>query len=223
MTTRVPRDGDELLAFARERPRSSALERARAGALAELRQAPVARSWRRRAVLVVAGVVGVTAVGAAFVAFAGGVAAELATARVPGIALLAVAQVAGLWAMLAPGRPVARVVAPLAAVCGAAAVLLARGPTAAAELPGWICSASHVATALVPLAVIAVGVRDSAWSLRRAWMGGLALGAAGPIWGEIACERGWEHVVLHHGGSWLVIAAATVVVARFVPRRSFAP
>ncbi len=221
--TRLPFDEQPFAAGAHERPSATALQRARASALAELHRTPVAPSWRVGAARVIAIVAAVTAIGAVFVAFTGGVAANLATARVPGIALLGIAQVTGLWAALAPRRSRAKIVAPLTAVFGAGAVLVVRASSAALDLPGWICSLSHVATALLPLVAVVAGLRDAAWSPRRAVTAGLALGAAGPIWGEIACERGLAHVVLHHGGSWFVIAGACVVASRVLPRRSFAP
>jgi hypothetical protein len=207
-------------------PSAGARQRALAGALAELHREPVVRPWRRAALGVIAAVVTVTAIGCAVVAVMGGVAPDLAAARVPGIALLLVAQVCGLWAALAPRRAIAAratMCAGVAAAFGAGAVLVARASSIPIDSPGWICSLTHFATALVPLTFVVAGLRDAAWSPRRALTAGLALGAAGPIWGEIACERGLAHVVLQHGGAWLAIALACFVVARLLPKRSFAP
>lgn len=202
--------------------RDAAIKRARAGALAELRRTPIAPSWRRQALTVIAVVTGVTALGAAFVAFHKGLAPAFA-GRVPGLVLLATAQVCGLWAALSPRRSPAGGLAWISAALGAGAVLIARGATGESPLPGWTCSASHVATALGPLIVVVLALRQSAWSAGRVLTAGLAVGVAGPIWGEVTCERGVAHAALHHGGSWLIIAAACYVLSRRLTRRSFAP
>lgn len=202
----------------------SALQSARAMALAELRAAPTSRGWRREAVRLMGTVAGATLLGAAVVfGLNATVASNLIASRLPGLLLLAVAQGTGLWAALAPGRSRWGAAAVVMAALGIAAVLTARGQPGAAALPGWICSASHLAAAVFPVLIVAMALRNAAWSARRAILAGIAVGSAGLIWGEIACERDVSHVVIHHGGAWLVLIVACVMASRLMPRRSFAP
>jgi hypothetical protein len=202
----------------------AALMRARLSALAELKRSPVARPWRRRVRLIVAGAVGLTVLAAL------GVAAinrplPAVGARLPGVALLLVAQVLGLYAALAPGRSPLAPVSWLAAAGGAVAVMLGRvlGGPAADGSGGWICSSTELLAGLAPLAVVLAGLRDGGWSWRRAGTAGVALGAAGFIWGEVACQRDLLHVLLHHGGAWIVLTIACVYLSRWLRPRSFAP
>jgi hypothetical protein len=34
------------------------------------------------------------------------------------------------------------------------------------------------------------------------------------IWGEVACERGALHVLGHHGGVWMLLLVACVLLSR---------
>jgi hypothetical protein len=215
-------NGDiELTAPARD---EQALKRARIAALAELRRAPAPRPWRRQAWLVVGGAVALTT--------AAGLVVTLLNwplpapgMRLPGMALLLAAQALGLLAALKPGRSRLAEVSWVAAAAGALAVLVGRAlgtPTPDAT-PGWICSATELLAGVAPLVLVLVGLREGGFSWRRAVTAGVALGAAGFIWGEVACQRGLLHVLLHHGGAWLALALACVYLSRRLRPRSFAP
>ena len=214
-------DDIELGAPARDEP---ALKRARLAALAELRRAPTARPWQRQAWLLVGGAAALTAAAAVVVA-ALNWPLPAPGMRLPGMALLLAAQALGLFAALAPGRSRLAEASWLVAAAGALAVLLGRAlgtPTADAT-PGWICSATEVLAGVAPLVLVLVGLRDSGWSWRRAVTAGVALGAAGFIWGEVSCQRGPLHVLIHHGGAWLALALACAYLSRWLRPRSFAP
>ena len=49
------------------------------------------------------------------------------------------------------------------------------------------------------------------------------MAATGAIAGELSCERGWMHVLVHHVGAGLVIMAACVLISRAIRPRTFAP
>lgn len=201
-----------------------ALKRARLAALAELRAAPIARPWSRRAWLLVGGAAALT-VTAALVVAALNWPLPVSGLRLPGVALLLAAQVLGLFAALSPGRSRLAEASWLTAAGGVLAVMLGRVLVTPPVDPttGWICLVTELLAGLAPLALVLVGLRDSGWNLRRAVTAGVALGAAGFIWGEVACERGLAHVLLHHGGAWLALALACVYLSRRLRPRSFAP
>jgi hypothetical protein len=205
-------------------PDQAALKRARQAALAELRRVPRVQPWRRRALLVVALAAATTALGALVIA-ALNWPLPAPAARGPGVALLLAAQVVGLWAALVPGRSRLAPLSWLLGAAGAAAVLVARATGTAGwdTSAGWVCTVTELLAALVPMVVVVGGLRDGAWSWRRAVTAGVALGAAGGIWGEVACERGLLHVVVHHGGAWLLLVVAVVLLSRRMRPRSFVP
>jgi hypothetical protein len=148
----------------------------------------------------------------------------LLAGRVPAILVLAVAQVVGLVAAIAPGRSRLGPMSWALAALGVLAVIARRdGAGPPAELPGWICSASHLAVGLIPLALVVRRLRDIAFDFRRAFTAGLALGVSAPLWGEIACERGRGHVVLHHLGALVLLATVCHLLARSGERRGYAP
>jgi hypothetical protein len=142
---------------------------------------------------------------------------ELVLARVPAIALLFLAQVSGLWAAGAPGGSRWAPVSWAAAVGGVVAVMVARPTGGAVTFSGWECSASQLVVGLAPLAVVLRGLRGSVWSWRRGVTAGVALGTAGAIWGQIACEWSALHVAVHHGGTWLALALACALLLRAAP------
>jgi hypothetical protein len=204
-------------------PSDDALARVRIAALAELRRAPVATSWRRQAGLVVAiwVAINIVAGGATLVA-------ALATgrdviARAPLLAaLLAVAAVGGV-ASLAPRTRPWTFFAGLAAVLTMAALVLSRGSGVPSSTPEWVCSVSHIGVGLLPLAVGLSALRQSAWTWRRAFTTGLAAGTAGAFLGELACHQGARHVLVHHLGAWVLVTIACVAISRRLRPRTFAP
>jgi hypothetical protein len=205
-------------------PLPGGLDRARGEALRELAAAGPARSWRLQARTLAATVGVITLVGVIVVAAVNWPPSVLLRNRWPAMVFLGVAQVVGLIAAIAPGRSRLGPVSWALAALGVLVVLAQRHAGAAgAALPGWICSASHLAVGLVPLTLVVRRLRDIAFSFRRAFTAGLALGVSAPLWGEVACERGFSHTLIHHVGSLVLLAVACLVLSRTGPRRSYAP
>ena len=200
-----------------------ALAKARTAALDELRAAPIPTPWRSQARRL-AGVFVATGVVAAVAALAGPIADRgNAVARAPFLAqLVALAALAG-FAALAPGLRAARAVVLAAAPVLMAEIALAHGAGSPSTTPEWVCSLSHVALGLLPLGFALWALRQCAWRWTRALAAGLGAGTAGALLGELACHRGWLHVLVHHVGAWCLIAATSVLVSRRSRPRTFAP
>ena len=205
-------------------PAPAALDRARGEALRELAAAGPARPWRVQARRLAATVGAITLAGVIVVAAINWPPSVLLRTRWPAMVFLGVAQIVGLIAAIAPGRSRLGPVSWALAAPGVVVVLAHRhaggGHTA---LPGWICSASHLAVGLVPLTLVVRRLRDISFSFRRAFTAGLALGVSAPLWGEVACERGLSHTLVHHVGSLVLLAVACLVLSRTGRRRSYAP
>lgn len=201
-----------------------ALQRARAAALAELRARPVARPWRREALhfALLLGII--TAVTAAVSAAIPLYRADRFAEKALPVLLLVATQVAGAWGAVAPrGRRFAWATLGLGLVALAVATRGHAGETSPSELPGWVCSTSHLAIGLVPLVTALTVVRRGAFRWDRALAAGVGAGAMGMLMGELCCERGALHVLVHHGGAWFAIALAVALIARVLRPRSFAP
>ncbi len=200
---------------------SEALSQVRAAALARFRSETVVVSWRRQAALLIAGVSGVTLIGALVVAVLQGPAPGILL-RVPILVALLAAQAMAVWGFMSPRRSLwAQAAGGLAIVAGVG-ILALRGPGGGPQgaMGGFICSMSHLAVGLVPLGMVLGGLREAAWSPVRALTGGVALAGAGLLWGEIACDRGMAHVITHHFGAAVVLMAACWVLSRWLPVRS---
>ena len=190
------------------RPASGlALERARAAALAELRRHPVAVSWRRDAAAYGPG-------GSRNDGPHGGVGTWFSIvepgrlgARLMQVALLVTLQSFGIFAAIVPGRAALRWTGALVAVAAFAAILIGRGAGMPRAIPAIACSGSHMAVDLIPLGLVLYSLRQFSWSLGRAMLAGAAVAATGAIAGELSCERGWMHVLVHHVGAGVVIVA----------------
>jgi hypothetical protein len=203
--------------------RENAVARSRAAALAELRAAPAAVSWRAQAWRVVAGFAGTGLLGAAAALIASLSGWPRVFERAPLLlCLLATAALAG-FAALAPRGRLWRVAVIAAGPAVMAALVLSRGTGAPSSTPEWVCSASHVGIGLIPLAFALWGLRQSAWRWSRAVAAGLGAGTAGALLGELACHRGAQHVLVHHVGTWIVVSAACVLLARRARPHTFAP
>jgi hypothetical protein len=200
-----------------------ALDRSRAAALAELRAAPVPRPWRAQAARLAAAFVltGVVASTAAVVASLAGWDRVVERAAYLG-ALVALAGVAGV-AALAPRLGAARVIVLAATPVLMALLALSRGAGMSSPTPEWVCSASHLALGSIPLAFALVSLRQQAWRPLRAIAAGLGAGTAGAMLGELACRQGARHVLVHHVGAWIVVAAACLLLSRRLRPRTFAP
>ena len=201
----------------------SALGRARAAALEELRRQPLAVSWRRDSARALLGVLGATAliigIGASVSIVEPGRLGE----RLLPVALLVALQSFGVFAAIAPGKVALRWTAALLAVAAVAAVLMGRGAGEPRAIPAFACSGSHLAVDLIPLGLVLFSLRRFSWNLGRAALAGAAVAATGAIAGELSCARGWVHALVHHVGAGLVIVAACVLISRAIRPQAFAP
>jgi hypothetical protein len=199
------------------------LSRARAAALAELRRAPVATPWRREAARVAAAWAGVC-VAAAVAAVAAGLAdVGQVAARAPFLAALVALALLGGVAAVAPRARAATWLVAVGAPLTMLAVAWSRGAGLPSATPEWVCSVSHVGLGLLPLAVGLWALGRGAWTWPRAVAAGLASGTAGAFLGELACHQGARHVIVHHAGAWLAIAATCAVVSRLRSPHTVAP
>jgi hypothetical protein len=187
--------------------------RARAAALAELRRQPVAVSWRWEAMRTVLAVLGTTAL----------VEPGRLGERLPQVALLVALQSLGVFAAIAPGRSALRLTAALIGAVAVAAILFGRGPGLPRAMPAIACSGSHLAVDLIPLSLVLYSLRRFSWSLGRAALAGAAVAATGALAGELSCQRGWMHALVHHVGAGLVIVAACVLISRTLRPHTYAP
>ena len=106
----------------------SALGRARAAALAELRRQPVAVSWRREAIRTVLAVLGTTALVIGVGTWVSIVEPGRLGERLPQVALLVALQSLGVFAAIAPGGGALRWTGALLAAVAVAAILSGGGP-----------------------------------------------------------------------------------------------
>jgi hypothetical protein len=197
-------------------------ERARQAMLAEA-QRPRAWSWRQVTAVVAGSLLGLLGV------IAGGALASGATtldvlalhwpAMLPVVSALLVACVAAF----APGARRARWLAAGLALSAAVLLVLVRTQSHASSTPEWVCTASHVGVAVLPAVVVLWALRRSAFTLLRAVVAGLAVGATGAFVGELVCERGAGHVLGFHLPAWLFSAVVVTWVASRLRPRSFAP
>jgi len=201
--------------------------RARDAALAELRAAPRAISWRRQALWLVRAQVGLALAGIGIALVAGLAAPSEVFAHAATVGPLLVVAVLGAIAAVAPrvGRGGAswRLGALGAAAVAMIVVAFSRGAGTPSDSPEWVCSVSHLGVGLVPLALALAGLRQSAPSWGRALAAGLGAGTTGALLGEVVCHRGMRHVLVYHLGAWLLLALACAVISRWLRPRSFAP
>ena len=200
-----------------------AFDRVRAAALDELRRAPHVPSWRRQAAVVAGVTAGLGVFAALGTALAGVYDWSRLGVRAPILlGAVAVAMLDGVGALVPARRPV--VLAGLgASLLMMAALVATRAPGGGSATPGWVCSVSHLGMDLFPAAVALWGLRQAAWTWPRALTAGLGAGTVGAVMGELACQKGRAHVLIHHVGAWVPIAIACVLVSRALRPRSFAP
>lgn len=201
----------------------AAQARARAAALAELRRQPVAVSWRREAVGTVLAVLGTTALVIGVGTWVSIVEPGRLGERLLQVALLVALQSLGVFAAIAPGKTALRWLGALLAAVAVVAILVGRGAGLPRAIPAIACSGSHLAVDLIPLGLILHSLRRFSWSLGRAALAGAAVAATGALAGELSCQRGWMHALVHHVGAGLVIVAACVLISRALRPQSFAP
>ena len=201
----------------------SAQGRARAAALAELRRQPVAVSWRWEAARTVLAVLGTTAVVIGVGSWVSIVEPGRLGERLWQVALLIALQSLGVFAAIAPGKGALRWTGALLAAVAVAAILFGRGAGLPRAIPAIACSGSHLAVDLIPLGLVLYSLRRFSWSLGRAALAGAAVAATGALAGELSCQRGWVHVLVHHVGAGLLIVAACVLISRTLRPQTFAP
>jgi hypothetical protein len=204
-------------------PPPDAAARARSAALEELRRRPVARSWHWDAMTTLLLTLGTTALVIGIAAWCSIAELERFHERALPLALLVALQAMGVFAAIAPGRPVLRAGVALLAVLATAAILVGRGAGLSSATPAIACSASHVAVDLVPLGVVLMSLRRFSWTVGRGLLAGAAAAATGAIAGELSCARGMTHVLLHHVGAGLAIALVCALVSRARRPETFAP
>jgi len=201
------------------------LDRIREVSLAEMRETPSPRPWRVVARWYTAAVVGLTVAALIISAALGLFEGARFGAQFLVVSILAVAQAMAIWVAVAPLSRT-RVAICLALTALAIAVMLGVRPAEATQLsarPAWICSLTHLAVDIVPLAVALVALRQGVMRPGRVIAAGISAGALGALLGELACERGRAHVITHHLGVWLVVVIICMVVARRLRPRTFAP
>ncbi|NMO14765.1 DUF1109 domain-containing protein [Pyxidicoccus fallax] len=218
-----PLDLDGLLS--QEPPRDGgAAERVLAAARGELALRRPVRHWRTQAVWLMAASGGLALVVALVMLAVGAVSGATLLGRAHLLVLLLGTSAICAWGALSPrGRGLRRFGVVLAMTC-AAVLVLARGtPHSTPTLPGWVCTASHVAVGLVPLVVAVLALRAAVFDPLRALVAGLAVGTTGAFLGELACAQDWRHVAGHHLLAWSIVAAASLVISKSLKPRSYAP
>ncbi len=136
---------------------------------------------------------------------------------------LAVGQLAAVAALMPGGRTLRRAALVLAA--SAAALLVAARAEALrpASSPGWVCTVSHIASAVLPGLVALTSLRRLAFDRLRSVVAGLSVGAVGALVGELVCQQGPLHVLVFHLPAWAFSVLAVTFISTRLQRSSFAP
>ncbi|WP_375765486.1 DUF1109 domain-containing protein [Archangium gephyra] len=200
------------------------IERTLSVAREELARHRPVRRWRTQATWVFAASAGLTAVVAGVLLVLGRTSGAFLLSRAPLLALLWATSAVCAWGALSPRGRTLEPWGVMMALASAVSLVLARGPAVEVPtLPGWVCTASHVGVALIPLVVAVAVLRGAAFRPLRALLAGLSVGTTGAFVGELACTQSWQHVLGYHLSAWAIAAAATLVVSMSLKPRSFAP
>lgn len=214
---------DDLL---KEAPAPSPAARLRARALleAELHK-PVKRgTWRREALWGIAATVGLIAVLALGGLAAGMMPGHLFVRRMPSLSLLLLTAGVGIFAAVAPRRLWMKWLGVVLALGSAVAMVVGRWNQGIPnQAPEWVCTASHVGVAVVPIIVALTLLRRAAPGALRFIVGGLSVGTVGAFLGQLACADDGQHVLTYHLGAWALITATVLLAGRRVKPRSYAP
>lgn len=218
-----PLDLDGLLS--QEPPRDSAsAERVLAAARGELALRRPVRRWRTQAAWLMAASGGLALTVAVALLAAGATTDAVLLGRAHLMVLLLGTCAVCAWGALSPRGHGARRAGVVLALATAGVLVLARGtPGTAPTLPGWVCTAGHVAVGLVPLVVALVALRAAVFQPLRALVAGLAVGTTGAFLGELACEQDWRHVAGYHLLAWGIVTVASLVISKSLKPRSYAP
>jgi hypothetical protein len=200
---------------------SSPLERARAALTLELNKKP-APTWKASLLMPVAAS-WLLMLAAASALIAAGDATPLLASRLPLIMSLALLTGLSGWLAVAPLGRAAPMVGTAIGLAAAAGLVMVRGIGMPSQTPEWICTASHVGAGVIPLGFMIAALRRASPNPWRALAGGFAVGTTGAVIGELACSRGWQHVLTYHLGAWLMIAVVCLFLSRRVRPLSYAP
>ncbi len=205
-------------------PRTAPPTAAKEACLRELAKGPSRRPWRTEALWLALAPLAAGALVGAGAFLAGAAEAAWVQGRALPLAVLALAGALGGALAVAPHRRGLRALA-VALLLGAQVLLVltrldVHGVSA---VPGWVCTANHVAVGLLPLGVALWLLRRAAHSPLRALTAGLSAGTAGALVGELACGQGAAHVAVFHLGAWAAVTALCVLLSRRQRRYSFAP
>lgn len=214
----MPKLDDLLMQTAQS---TSPLDRAREALTAELRK-PAAPSWKASLAMPVAAA-WVIMVGASAALIALGDATPLLASRLPLIVSLALLTGLSGWLAVAPLGRAAPVVGAVLGLAAAAGLVLVRGAGLPSQTPEWVCGVSHLGAGVIPLGFMIAALRRASPNPWRALAGGFAVGTTGAVIGELACSRGWDHVLKYHLGAWLMIAVVCLVLSRRIRPLSYAP
>lgn len=201
-----------------------AMERALAASRAELALKKPVRRWRSQAVGLFAASAGLALAVMGVLLALGNTTGAMLRGRAPMLAMLLSTGAVCSWGAIAPrGRGLRWVGVGMALVSAVLLVLTRAAPHGPSSLPDWVCTASHLALALVPLVVALVALRSAAFDPLRAVVAGLSVGTVGAFVGELACEKGPGHVATYHLGAWALVMLATWALSQRIKPRTYAP
>jgi len=210
---------DELLMQAQQT--NSSLERARNALTAELKMRP-GPSWKTTTMRAVAACWALM-IATAVALMAAGDATPLLASRLPLIVSLALLTLLSAWLAIAPLSRAAPIVGTVLGMLAAIGLVLVRGAGLPSATPEWVCTVSHLGAGIIPLGFMIAALRRASPNPWRALAGGLAVGTTGAVIGELACSRGWQHVLTYHLSAWVMIAIVCAVLSLRSKPLSYAP
>jgi hypothetical protein len=211
---------DDLLAGASTS--DAPLDAVRAALQAELKQPP-GPTWKKSLLLAVGACWGLMAAFAGVLLAVGAAEPAVLRAHLVALAGLPLLTLLSAWLALAPLPRRAPLLGAAAGALGVALLAVVRGDGLPGTAPEWVCTATHLGAGVLPLFVMLAALKRAAPNPMRALSAGLAVGTTGALIGELACGRGWLHVLEYHVSAWVVIAAVCVLIARRQKPISYAP
>lgn len=211
-----------------EPPAQAKLEKIRAITRDELAAHPKATPWRKRAAQVFAvyaalGLLGAVALGIRWSHLQGTDGLTLWSAGALLIAIIG----GGVFLGLAPARHAAVNLFLPAAFVGALLIAFGGVELATAKTflqEGIPCLTTEVAMSVLPLAIAAWVMVQSAFNLRRTVAVGIAAATTGLLTLHLHCEQGrWEHLLVFHVLPAFALVLLFIGVRRALPTKSYAP